>query len=215
VTTGAGDIDRAEKAWRAVRADDTIQYTPIQMPKAPQPPGWLRAFFEWLNDLLKPIGELFGMSWPVFRIVLIAAAVLLVVLLLWRMLGPALRWRPRPAREEDEEWMPSREQSIALLEEADRLASEGRYAEATHLLLQRSVGQISAARPDWVEPSSTARELAALPALPDRARRAFAVIAERVEHSLFALRALGPADWEAARGAYADFALERLPGGAG
>ena len=65
-------------------------------------------------------------------------------------------------------------------------------------------------RPDWVEPSSTARELAALPALPDGARTAFRIIAERVERSLFALRALDRADWEAARAAYADFALARL-----
>jgi len=35
-------------------------------------------------------------------------------------------------------------------------------------------------------------------------------MAERAERSLFALRELGPADWQAARGAYADFALEQL-----
>jgi hypothetical protein len=37
-------------------------------------------------------------------------------------------------------------------------------------------------------------------------------IAERVERSLFALRRLGEADWSAARGAYAQFALADLPG---
>ncbi|PKP64950.1 MAG: hypothetical protein CVT87_01935, partial [Alphaproteobacteria bacterium HGW-Alphaproteobacteria-9] len=82
--------------------------------------------------------------------------------------------------------------------------------EATHLLLLRSVGHIADARPDWVDPSSTARELAALPALPDAARTAFGVIAERVERSLFALRRLDRPDWEAARAAYAEFALARL-----
>ena len=94
-----------------------------------------------------------------------------------------------------------------MLDDADRLAAEGRFDEATHLLLQRSVGQIAAARPEWLEPSSTAREIAALPALPEPARHAFGVIAERVERSLFALRRLGPDDWQAARAAYADFAL--------
>ena len=39
---------------------------------------------------------------------------------------------------------------------------------------------------------------------------AFRIIAERVERSLFALRALDRTDWEAARAAYADFALARL-----
>ncbi len=84
---------------------------------------------------------------------------------------------------------------------------------AARLLLRRSVGQIAAARPELVEPSSTARELSALPALPEAARTAFRIVAERVERSLFALRTLDRADWEAARAAYADFAaLPALPG---
>ena len=37
------------------------------------------------------------------------------------------------------------------------------------------------------------------------------VIAARVERSLFALVPLGADDWQAARTAYAEFALERLP----
>ena len=47
---------------------------------------------------------------------------------------------------------------------------------------------------------------------PDEAEMAtrFATIAGRVESSLFALRALGAEDWQAARAAYADFALARL-----
>ncbi|MEL6738985.1 MAG: hypothetical protein AAFO28_08670, partial [Pseudomonadota bacterium] len=80
-------------------------------------------------------------------------------------------------------------------------------------LLKRSVGQIAASRPDWVDPSSTARELAALPRLSDAARRAFGVISEAVERSLFALRQLSREDWETARAAYADFALARIDAG--
>lgn len=69
------------------------------------------------------------------------------------------------------------------------------------------MGELAAARPGVVEPSSTARELAGLPALPEAARAAFGVMAERVERSLFALQRLDRADWEAARDAYARFAL--------
>ena len=54
---------------------------------------------------------------------------------------------------------------------------------------------------------STAREISALPALPEAARKAFGTIAERVERSLFALRTLSADDWHAARTAYAEFAL--------
>jgi hypothetical protein len=133
---------------------------------------------------------------------------------LWKLLAPALRPRVRADDAEEIEWVPQREEALALLEDADRLAAEGRYDEATHLLLKRSVHQIASARPDWVEPSSTARELAALPALPDAARMAFGTIATRVERSLFALRSLGAEDWQAAREAYAAFALQRLAGDA-
>ena len=69
---------------------------------------------------------------------------------------------------------------------------------------------MSSARPDWVEPSSTARELSRLEGLPDAARQAFTTIAERVERSLFALTHLDQSDWEAAREAYAEFALSRF-----
>lgn len=213
---GAGDIaeggtEPAGTGWDAVRADDTIQFTPIDLPERQEPPGWLTALLEALGDFFAPIGRALGMSWPVFKWVLLAIGVLLAGYLLWRLLAPALARRKRPT-DEKQAWAPDRAEALALLEDADRLAAEGRYDEATHLLLQRSVGQIAAARPDWVEPSSTARELAALTALPEAARTAFAVIAERVERSLFALRSLGAEDWQAARAAYAEFALQRLPG---
>lgn len=218
MTRGAAQpaVETAEapaEGWSAIRADDSIQFAPVEMPQqpAPQTPDWLDTLFRWLGDLLAPLGQMLGLSWPTLKWILIGLAVAGVLLLLWRLLAPVLQ-RPARAAGDDEAWTPSRSDALALLEEADRLAAEGQFDEATHLLLRRSVGQIAAARPDWVEPSSTARELAALPALPDAARAAFRVIAERVERSLFALRHLGREDWETARAAYAEFALQRLPG---
>jgi hypothetical protein len=72
------------------------------------------------------------------------------------------------------------------------------------------VAHIAATRPEWLHPASTAREIAGLRPLPQRARDAFALIAARVEQSRYALRPLAAADWQAARAAYADFALQRL-----
>lgn len=218
--TSGGATDIAEGSaqpggggWDAVRADDSIQFAPVELPEREPPPEWLTAIFEFFGDLLAPVGRALGMSWPVFKWVLLALGVALLGYLLWRLIGPTLAFgRRREADEVEPEWAPDRAAALALLEDADRLAAEGRFDEATHLLLQRSVGQIAAARPDWVEPSSTARELAGLAALPDAARAAFGAIAERVERSLFALRSLGEADWRAARAAYAEFALQRLPG---
>jgi len=169
--------------------------------------------FRWLAEALAPVGRALGMSWPVFKWLLLAVLVAAVLALLWRMLSPALGWRPRaPGEPHDEGWVPAEGEALALLEDADRLAAQGRFDEATHLLLKRSVGQIAAARPDLVDPATTARELAAIGALPEAARAAFAAIARPVECSLFALRTLGAEDWQAARAAYTDFALARLVG---
>lgn len=203
--------------WEALRGDGNIQFAPVDVPPTPpREPGWLAKLldrlFDFLGELLKPVGQLLAGQWWWLQWVLLAIVVLIALVLLVRLIAPGLTGlgkRQRTAAVEDE-WRPDTAASLALLEDADRLAAEGRYDDATRLLLQRSVGHIAAARPDWVEPSSTARELAALPALPDAARGAFRVIAERVERSLFALRALDRTDWEAARAAYAEFALARL-----
>lgn len=202
-------------AWKALREDGDLQFAPVEIPEIKPPePSWfermLAEVFGFLAELLAPVGQVLGASWWWLQWVLLAALVAFVIVLLWRMFGPGATRRRTATAEIEEEWRPETAASLALLEDADRLAAEGRFDEATRLLLQRSVSQIAAVRPDWVEPSSTARELAALPALPDGARTAFRIIAERVERSLFALRALDRADWEAARAAYADFALARL-----
>lgn len=209
----------APEGWEELRENSAIQFDEVELrppePIEPPEPGWfddaIRAFFEWLGSILEPIGRFLGVSWPVFQWILLGLLALFVVFLVVRLIGPlSQRTRKPKSAASEPEWQPDEEESIALLEDADKLAAEGRFDEATHLLLQRSVRQISEARPDWVEPSSTARELAALPALSDAARSAFATISERVERSLFALRSLNRADWEAARSAYANFALAKI-----
>lgn len=201
--------------WDKLRDNDNIQFEPVVIPeKPPSEPGWFEQFLRWLSENLN-LAEFFVGIWPVLKWVLLALAVAAVLVLIFRLLDmPFPGNRSADSDSEDVEWVPDKQESLALLEEADRLAAEGRFDEATHLLLKRSVGQIAAARPDWVEPSSTARELAALQELSQAAREAFGVIAERVERSLFALRQLERGDWEAARSAYADFAIAPIRGGA-
>lgn len=202
--------------WEALRADGDVQFAPVQIPAIPpRQPGTferlLAQAFNFLSDLLGPLGKALAGSWWWLQWAILALAVIVALLLLARLLGGVQRkGKAGQGDAAEDEWRPDTAGSMALLEEADRLAAEGCFEAATHLLLQRSVGQIAAARPDWTRPSSTARELAALPALPDAARAAFGVIADRVERSLFALRSLDREDWEAARAAYADFALARL-----
>lgn len=193
-----------------MRAMGDIQYAPLPpLPPPPETPGWLRQLGEWLRALLEPLGQAIGLSWPILEKVLIALLVLGIAFLAWRLVIEPLLAARRAARPAPEpEWTPARDQAMALLADADRLAAQGRFGEAVRLLLLRSVGHLAEAQPDWLLPATTAREIATLPRLPARAREAFAVIAARVERSLFALRDLDSADWQASRAAYAEFALQ-------
>lgn len=204
--------------WKELRADDNLQFAPVDVPEIPpRQPSWFERFLQdladFFADLFGPVGQAFGASWWWMQWAVLGIAVVFAIVLLVRLYGPGFGGKGKRNAASvpgADEWRPDSAASIALLEDADRLAAEGRFDDATHLLLQRSVAHIAAARPGWVEPSSTARELAALPALPEAARSAFGVIAARVERSLFALTALDRTDWEAARAAYAEFALARL-----
>jgi hypothetical protein len=213
---GSSAANDAARDWAAVRASSDIQYAPLppaKIPEPPQIPQWLRQLGEWLRSLFEPLGHALGMSWPLVEKVLIGLTILAVLFLLWRLvLEPMLALRRRPRVLEEPTWAPLHSAAVALLADADRLAAEGRFGEAARLLLQRSVSHIADAQPDWLEPASTAREIAMMPRLPERARQAFGVIAARVERNLFALRELDATDWQAARTAYAEFALEKFRG---
>ncbi|GEO00303.1 hypothetical protein NSE01_21350 [Novosphingobium sediminis] len=188
-----------------------IQYAPL--PPNPvqksDPPEWLVKLVRFLVDLFEPIGKWLGAGWNGIEILLALLAGLGVLWIAWTMLQ---RWRlnralaapAAPATVID------RAAALALLEDADALAAQGRFDEAVHLLLQRSIHHIAAARPDWLSPSSTAREIGLIPGLPAAARQAFTQIAREVERSLYALRALAADDWHRAREAYAAFALQNL-----
>jgi hypothetical protein len=188
-----------------------IQYAPVPPYKVPnsEPPEWLVAIMGFIAKLFEPLGHLLGTGWGAVEIVLTVLAVLGALWILWTLYQ---RWRLTRALAVPiaDTLVINRATALALLEDADALAAQGRYDEAVHLLLQRSVHHIAAARPDWLSPSSTAREIGLIPGLPTAARQTFAVIAREVERSLYALRALAAEDWQRARDAYAAFALQNI-----
>ena len=214
VSAGSGADSGWARDWQAVRDGGDIQFAPVAPAPPPQPPAWLKWLGDHLEALFGPLGRWLGMNWPVFEKVLLGLAVLALAVFVWTLLRRVLAARRNRTAPAQPAWTPDRAEALALLEDADRLADAGAYGEAVHLLLRRSVGQIAAARPGSIAPASTAREIAAHVGLPQRARAAFAVIAERVERSRFALRALAGEDWQAARAAYAYWA-RRYVGGAG
>jgi hypothetical protein len=213
---------RFAEAHHALRANPIIQFSMAPLPPPAPPPKWLIDFIEWLARVLKPLARFFG--WisqympqaPYARIFLwtvIGVAALAVIWLVierlrygqWRL--PRLR-RSRAvaaAPAEEEEWALDAAPVRAWLDEADALAAQGRYAEAVHHLLFRSIQDIEQRRPNLVRPALTSRELSAASAIPGAARNLFAGIARVVERSLFGGRAVDADEWQAARATYADF----------
>ncbi|HEY1606542.1 MAG TPA: DUF4129 domain-containing protein [Allosphingosinicella sp.] len=168
--------------------------------------------FNWIGSFMP--------SAPYARILLwtvLAAAALFLLAIVYQRVRHGI-WRlPRrrgaiaaeAAAEEETQWAPDAAPARSWLEEADRLAAQGLYAEAIHHLLFRSVEDIARRRPRLVRPALTSRELAAAEAIPAGARDIFAAIARLVERSLFGGRAVGETDWSVARTSYADFVLPR------
>jgi hypothetical protein len=169
-----------------------------QIPPVPPTP-------QWLLDFIKALGE-FG---PVFRFVfwggLALAAILIVVFIAREVLNARRQARSRPPPPAD--WRPDAGAARELLEAADQLAAEGRYGEALHLLLFRSIEELGGRRPGVVRPALTSRDIAQLSAMPEGPRSAFGRIAERVEMSFFGGRPTGAAEFAAARGDYEAFAF--------
>jgi hypothetical protein len=167
-------------------------------------------------DLPPPGGSGGGVNGSMHLFLWIAAAIALAILLYWlvtffrdRALGDrdGKAKKERRGRNGEETWRPGEEQAVQLLDEADMLATLGRYDEAARLLLHRSIGEIGAHRPDLVRPALTSRDIARHPLLPAGPAAAFARIAALVERSLFARRPLGAEDWQDCRLAYREFAF--------
>ena len=190
---------RFDAAHAKLLADRSIQfemttYTP------PPPPAWLEALF----NLIGASG-----SRVFFWIVLAIGIIALLVFIARRAQDSDWSWLRRRKSEEAEagEWRPEEAPARALLQEADALAASGRYGEAAHLLLFRSIEDIDRRRPDLVRPALTSRDIATAPALPAGPKSAFGRIVLMVERSLFGGRTLEEHDWKACREAYQEFAF--------
>jgi len=207
-TVAAVDPARIDAAHRAVRADPSIQFDLpwYQAKPTDPPPRWISELFSALSRFVEWVGG----GWKVLMWVAIAAVVIALVLALF----PAVReWfaarllRRNEAVAEAPRWAPDAGAARALLDEADRLAAAGRYAEAVRLILHRSIEDIEKWRGDSLRPSLTSRDIAAFESLPDTARTVFRRIVADVERSLFGGNPLGEPDWTRARADYAGFAL--------
>jgi len=193
-------------AHRQLLTDKSIQFDLPPPPQQAPPP-------QWLLDLLHTIGSLVKALGPLWTALLVIIALVLLAMLFIALFPPARRYIAgliyrRSSAAAEPEWRPEADAARSLLEAADALAADGRYDEAVHLILFRSIEDIGRWRGELLRPSLTSRDIAALSALPAQAGAIFGRIAAAVERSLFARRPLARADWEAARRDYAEFALK-------
>lgn len=203
-SSGGGDqlasADAFARAHRELLKDPAIQFD-LPVVSQPEPP------------LIKLDPGTFGSGDPgaapqiIFWVVLALAAAGLLYLIAVRLAG--WRRRQRPLAEPESCWQPAPEPALQLLGDADALAAAGRYSEAAHLLLHRSIQEIDRRRPASVRKALTSRDIAGLPAIPHAPASAFARIVGAVERSLFGGRALDAADWSRCREAYELFAFSR------
>ena len=195
-----GDPERFAEAHSELVADGAVQFD--LRPFTPEPtPEWVL----WLTELMQNGGPFFRFLF--WTVIVLAVVALLYVLARW-LDGRDLFGRKKETEAgEEPAWRPAEAPARALLQEADALAAAGRYGEAAHLLLFRSIEEIDRRKPNLVRPALTSRDIASAPALPAGPRAAFARIVMFVERSLFGGSSLGEADWGSCRQAYEAFAF--------
>lgn len=201
-------VARADETFderhKALLARDDLQFSfEAESPLPPPPPGWLEGLLETIKWIAPALHVLFWVA-----VAACAAA------LLWFIVREVISRAPgkSPGRETRAPtaapvYRPDEVRSRSLLEVADRLAADGRYDEAVHLLLHRSIEDIEEKLPNTVRRATTAREVTVLAGLPDNARAWLAPLARAVEFSWFGGRPLGADNWATCRQAYAEFAL--------
>ena len=198
---GAAETAEFARAHARLLADDDIQFDLAVAEPVEEPPEWLKALVRWLGDYSWLLEYLF---WGFVGLLVLG----LLAVIVMRLSGTEWPWRRKPKDgEEAEEWRPAEAPARALLREADALAVEGRFSEAAHLLLFRSIEEIESRRPKLIRPALTSRDIAGAEAIPGGPRGAFASIVATVERSLFGGRALAEHDWRRCRAAYEEFAF--------
>jgi hypothetical protein len=200
----AADAEKFERLHRDLLADPSLQFQFERAEAPPELPDWLRQLAKLIEFLA-----------PFLNIIFWAGVALVVGAIIYVIVREVLRRLPQSADEATAEeaipvpeYRPAAARAHALLEEADRLAAEGRFGEAVRVLLHRSIEDMEKVFPTAIMPSMTSREISTIEHLSARGRSTFTKIAQAVERSLFAGRPLTADTYTDCRHAYESFALE-------
>lgn len=201
--TASGTLAGFDGAHAALLHQSDLQFHLTSL-KPPEPPAWL----VWLGRHMQPVWKALGPLAPYIFWGVVAAGVLCILYLIGaRLFGmkPGQANAKFKLSEAGQQWRPAPEQARVLLADADRLAADGLFVEAAHLILLRSIEDIQARRPGALAVSLTSRDIARVEALPPQARDVFSGIADAVEQSLFGGRPLDLDGFIRCRQAYEAF----------
>lgn len=139
--------------------------------------------------------------------IIVFIAVVLIVLFLIEDLTGRRFLRNRPAEPETRVTDAEPDEEVVLLsvgplEDADRLAAQGRFDDAVHVLLLGALESIRLSIGRVFEPSLTSRELVAKDFMPAPYRRLVATLVSAVETSRFAGHPAGESEFRRCRGIY-------------
>lgn len=186
-------------AHKALLKTPGLQFDFGLAPPPEKPPGWLQPLLEFLASLGPVLQYVFWGG--------LAVGAALIIYFIAREFVPDSWVRKARVVRGVTDWRPEEGKARALLEDADALAAAGRFEEAIHLLLFRSIDDLVSRRPGAVRPALTSRDIAGLEVLPGEARAAFARLAQAVERTFFGGRPAGADEFGQARQDYESFAF--------
>lgn len=207
------DDARLEQVMATYQADETLQRDRPEWEPEVQAfePRRDRSGSNPILDAIAAFFEAIGSALGYLLVIIVALAILAG---LYMVFGEAITLRGRQKDKSAEpdistipDLRPEQARAHALLEDADALAAQGRFAEAVHLLLFRSIDEIQEKRSGVIGRSLTSREIGALGVLPDSVRAALSPIIRIVERSFFGGRDVDESGWSEARASYESFAF--------
>ena len=167
------------------------------------------------------IFKFLGTLGPLFKLIfygLLAAAVGFIIFTIVREIVRIRNNMVPKDKDEDmpeaPDYQPDAETARILLADAEKLAAQGKYEEAVHAILFRTIQDIQDKRPHHVKRSLTSREISRLPILSEKARKGFSMIGRLVENSFFGGGTLTEEDYTTSVATYKNFAFGKTSAGA-
>ena len=203
VNTPLHSQDSIEKSFRAVKRNEAYQFDLAEPIPVPEPSPISRSTGRFFDAIFSVLGPILRLGFWLGIGALCIGAIYLFARAVYETRF-ALPKKEKAAEPDIPLYQPAQAQARILLDEIDALAAEGRYGEAVHTLLFRSIQDIDRNRPNIVRRSLTGREIGQLSILTPESRSAFAKIAGVSELAHFGGVSVNKAGFETARAAYAD-----------